>query len=292
MEATVRRFACTACGKCCDRSPEVELGEAAALADVFVFRLMFRLHWLPKRLKDYLAQGIGGPAGSKIYYDKKRLLSTFAARDWIVKSRREGRTTEHFKFLLISALPLASRPSECSALVGNKCGIYDRRPLSCRSVPFHYSRSEATAETDLAAFVATSGYLCDTGEGAPAVLEDGLIIAPQYKAAREAAMVVAREDKPWAEAIARRLRSPDPRYPSFPTLDDVEANASIAAVTVSMRFAWQIAADAGLMSRNESNRLIGVQLDTIGRVLRSELSPADRETLTEMVTEYRRCLQS
>jgi len=69
------------------------------------------------------------------------------------------------------------------------------------------------------------------------VLDEGAIIAPQYKAAREAAIVVAREDKPWADAIARRLKWPDPPHPDFPTLDVVEANASFAAVTVSMRFA-------------------------------------------------------
>ena len=46
MTAPSRHFACTQCGKCCDRAPEVELGEAAALADVFVWQLLFRLYSL------------------------------------------------------------------------------------------------------------------------------------------------------------------------------------------------------------------------------------------------------
>ena len=42
-----RHFACTACGKCCTRGPEMELSEATRLADVFITRLMFKLHRLP-----------------------------------------------------------------------------------------------------------------------------------------------------------------------------------------------------------------------------------------------------
>ena len=52
MEPTTRRFSCTQCGKCCNRSPEVQLSEAAALADVFAFSLMFRLYSLPQQLSD------------------------------------------------------------------------------------------------------------------------------------------------------------------------------------------------------------------------------------------------
>ena len=49
MTMAERRFACTQCGQCCNRPPEVELGEAAALADVFVLRLLMRIYSLPRR---------------------------------------------------------------------------------------------------------------------------------------------------------------------------------------------------------------------------------------------------
>ena len=44
---TIRHFSCAACGKCCTRAPEMELGEATALADKFITRLIFKLHTLP-----------------------------------------------------------------------------------------------------------------------------------------------------------------------------------------------------------------------------------------------------
>ena len=78
MVANYRRFACTQCGKCCNRSPEVELSEAAALADVFVFRLMFRLYFLPRRLGDYLRTAGGPAATAEVFYQRKRLLGAYA----------------------------------------------------------------------------------------------------------------------------------------------------------------------------------------------------------------------
>ena len=62
MHGDVRRFACTQCGACCNRSPEVELSEAAALADLFVFRLMFRIYERPRAFAGYLACGRSGSA--------------------------------------------------------------------------------------------------------------------------------------------------------------------------------------------------------------------------------------
>ena len=43
----LRRFACTVCGSCCNRGPEMELGEAATLADRFILSLLFKVHSLP-----------------------------------------------------------------------------------------------------------------------------------------------------------------------------------------------------------------------------------------------------
>ena len=292
MEKAIKRFACSACGRCCSRSPEIELGEAAALADVFVFRLMFRIYWLPKQLKDFLVTDPQGPNASEKFYSRKRLLSVFAARERSVGTRRTGKLVEYSKYLTISAITLETKADVCSALNDTQSGIYDRRPLSCQSVPFHYSRTEASPEEDLAAFVTTPGYRCDTGEGAPIVLEGGRIVAADFKAAREAAMIVARKDKPWAEAITRRLKAPSPCYPGFPTLDEVEANASFAATTVSMRVAWQIATDAGMLSQVECNRLVELQLRKISEQLKNGCSAETRETLAEMQVEYREHLHA
>jgi Fe-S-cluster containining protein len=288
VKPVVQRFACTQCGKCCNRSPGVELSEAAALADVFVFRLLFRLYWLPQRLNDYLALGHRKANASAAFYEKKRLLDAFAARKYPVKLSRNGRAVEYNKYLTISALALDTSPGACNALRGKQCGIYHRRPLTCRSVPIHYSRAEAQAETDLMTFVETPGYECDTGATAQVVLDDGRIVAPEISAARIEALAAARRDRRWGEAIVRRMNQTSSASRSLPSLQEIETSAQIGALTTSMRMAWQIAADVALITAQECDRLVELQLQTIGRDLAQMRCTQDtRQTLTDMQAEYR-----
>ena len=284
---SVLRFACTQCGKCCNRSPEVELSEASTLADVFVFRLMFRIHWLSSRPTD------STQAAKTTFYERKRLLSAFAARKYPVKARREVGAIDSTKYLVISALTLDTSPGACSALEEKRCGIYDRRPLSCRSVPLHYSRPEASAGTDLKTFVATAGYRCETGETAPIVINERRIVAPEIRAARTEALEVAERNRCWSEAIARRLKRTSSPDHSLPSLEEIEATAQLGAMTTSMRIAWQVAAEIGLFDAEECDRLVRVQLDTISRELsRVDCPPDARQTLTEMQSEYQHQLKS
>jgi len=286
---TIRRFACTQCGKCCNRSPEVELSEAAALADVFVFRLMFRLYWLPQQLGDYLAFGgesaETGGAPAAAFYEKKRLLAAFAARKSAVKVRRGGKAVAYTRYLSLSALALDTKPGACAALDGSRCSIYERRPVGCRSVPFHYSRAEALAEAGLDAFVATEGYRCDTSASAPVVLDGGKVLAPPFAAARAQAIALAEQDRGWSDAIARRMSG---GALTLPSIAHVEANAQYGATTVSMRAAWQVATDAGFIGQAECDRLVALQLTQIGRALAAPGPSSERETLAEMREEYRR----
>ena len=82
---------------------------------------------------------------------------------------------------MISALAVDAGRGACSALSDNRCDIYERRPLGCRTVPFHYWRLELSAERDLTQFVGTSGYGCDVGETAPMVLDGGVIVDEQIE---------------------------------------------------------------------------------------------------------------
>ena len=288
VEPAVQRFACTQCGMCCNRSPELELSEAAGLADVFVLRLMFRVYWLPLQFSDYVALGRAQANASALFYEKKRLLSAFAAHKYSVKVRRDGKAVEYTKYLMISALALDTTPGACSALNGTHCGIHDRRPLSCRSVPFHYSRAEALAETGLKAFVETAGFRCDTSETAEVVLKGGRIVAPEYQAARSEAFTVAERDSRWNEAIVRRIKAASSATRSLPPLQEIEASAHFGAMTTSMNLAWQIAADIGLISLEECNRLIKLQLTLIEQELAATRCSLDaRRSLGEMRAEYR-----
>lgn len=284
--ATSLHFACTACGACCNRSPEVLLSEAAALADIFVFRLMFRLYALPDAWSGRAAPG--SLASAEAFYESKRLLTAFAARKSSTRIGKGANAAGHTKYLLISALSLDTGSGACAALSGNRCTIYQRRPLACRSVPFHYSRPEASAASDLAAFAARPGYRCDTSGGAPIVLERGRIVDPEARRARAEATDLSGRERDWQSAIVRRLKARSTDH-GLPSLGEIEANAPFGVTIVSMRAAWQIAAEAGLTDAQAFDALIEAQSGLIDRALASADCPADaRETLIEMRAEYRR----
>lgn len=246
---------------------------------------MFRLYWFPRGLGDYLELNRGSENAAALFYQKKRLLSAFAAREYPAQLSRNGRAVEHKKYLMMSALALDTRHRACSALDGSLCGIYERRPLACRSVPFHYSRAEALAEADLKAFVQTPGYACDTSDEAELVLHKGRLVDLETTRSRAEAVALAQLDRGWSKAIARRMDGDGPAL--LPTLEEVELNAALGATTISMRAAWQVALEAGLMRDHEFNQLIKAQLATIDRELAAGDCPQEaRETLLEMRAEY------
>jgi hypothetical protein len=155
-------------------------------------------------------------------------------------------------------------------------------------VPLGYSRAECFADNDLRAFVATPGYRCDTGDTAPILLEDGRILDHEIKQARVAALEVADQDRAWAKAIVRKMKSGSSALPS---LRDIEANAPTAAATVSMAVAWQVAANIGLLRADDCKKLIELQAATIDRELDGgTLNPTARETLLDMGAEYRQLI--
>lgn len=288
MRQAERRFACTQCGKCCDRSPELELGEAAGLADQFVFQLLFRRYRWPRYVADYQHASVPRDQAQAQFFESKRLLKAFAAHSYAAKFQQEDKVTEQFCYLTISALTLDCGQSACSALNEGRCSIYERRPLACRSVPLHYSRGEAFAEHDLAAFLATPGYACASGPDAPVLLAQGRIADLAMLAARGEALERAIADRRWKIAIVKAMKAGDRNLPS---LQDVEANAGRGAMTTSMRVGWQIACTAGLIDPAVLRALIEAQAAAIERQLaRPALAAPARQTLTEMRHEYARAL--
>ncbi len=280
------RFACTGCGACCTRSPEVLLSEAAALSDVFVFRLMFRLYSLPKSYADYRRLPGRENTPADLFFEMKRLLSSFAARKYASKNRIGGSATENTNYLTISALTLDTGSGKCSALSDKLCSVYDRRPLSCKTVPFHFSRPEASAERELKAFVANPDYRCDTTASAPIAIQNGRLVNRQTLDARRDALKTAEQDHGWGTAIWRQIRTEPKRY-SLPSLGEIEASALAGVLTTSMRVAWQIAADAGVIGADECKALVMNQMSVINReIALAKCSPEASETLVEMRTEY------
>jgi Fe-S-cluster containining protein len=278
-----RHFACTQCGKCCNRSPEMELSEAAGLADVFVFRLMFRLYRLAR------VPAAASSREARAFYEKKRLLRAHAG--YIYPGNHAGKAGDTLNYLMISALALQTRRGACVALSESRCSIYDRRPLTCRAVPFHYSRTEVGAERDFDAFVRAEGYRCDVSARAPVVLKSGSIIDSETREVRSRALVLAKHDLPWKEAIVRAMKTSGD--PSLPTLRQVEDHADFGAMTTSMRIGWTIAARAGIVTEQELSAIVRTQLVTIDRELENGIAaPEDVQTLQEMRAEYAAALMS
>ena len=280
-----RRFACTQCGQCCNRAPELELGEAAALADVFVLRLMLRIYSLPRSLADYRSANLPRDQASAEYYQSKRLLSSFAAASWPAKVQRGNKVVDYTQYLSLSVLPLDLGLGSCSALAETRCTVYERRPLSCRSVPLHYSRPAASAAHDLDAFTAHPGYRCDTGGAAPVIIALDRIVDAAMLAARAAAIAQAQANHRWKQAIVKAIKAE--RTPGLPTLSQIEANAQRGALTISMVLGWQIAVAAGLMQHAAYRAASQAQASALVRLSALTHVPADaRQTLVEMGLEY------
>ncbi len=278
-----RHFACTQCGACCNRAPELELGEAAQFADTFVLQLMMRIYSLPRSLIDYDSP-LPREAASAEFYESKRLLGFFAAASWHAKVRRGDRVVDYVQYLSLSVLPLDSGSRACPALAGDRCGIYARRPLACRSVPLHYSRPEASGTRDLDAFTATQGYRCDTSGQAPLVLAQGKIVDEVLRKARADALGQADRDTKWKAALVRAMKTGDQ---GLPGPREVEANADRGALTVSMQAAWRLGETAGALAPGEAGKLLGQQIAAIDAIQRSGMvSHQAAATLVALRREY------
>lgn len=290
-EARVRHFSCTQCGMCCNRSPEVGLSETLDLSCDFIFRLMFRLYWLPTNVADFRSEDDDRSGRGAQFAQTKRLLNTFAARKYPEKQVIGGKRVAHTKYLLVSALTLDVSRGQCSALQGKRCGIYERRPSSCRSVPFHYSHAEALAEKKLDEFLRSDGYLCDSSQSADVVLRDGEIVAAEFKDARAKAAAATIHYRSWAEAIVKNMPAGRSSGSALPSLDEVETNARWGVTTTSMRAGWRIAAEIGVIDDIRYRHLVTSQLDLIDLELgRRRCDDETVQTLMDMRSEYAQAL--
>ena len=281
-----RHFACTQCGACCNRAPELELGESANFADTFVLQLLMRIYSLPRSVADHASELPREQAVAE-YFESKRLLGAFSATSWPAKVRRGDRVVEYVQYLSLSVLPLDLGGPACPALVEGKCSIYARRPLSCRSVPLHYSRPDSAATRDLDAFVASPDYQCDISNAAPLVIAEDRMVDPETRAARTAAAAQAEADRHWKATLVKAMKAGQHGLPSPRA---VEAQAARGALTASMLGAWRIADAAGLIEPGEVKRQLNAQCRLIDQTLQRSVSPDARATLGEMQHEYRAAL--
>lgn len=286
-DESVRRFACTACGRCCDRGPEMEIGEAAALADRFSLSLIFKVHSLPTSERSPWARRWRGVLGTTLGVrqaldEQRRQLKPFAAL------RRVDRARDRQIFLTLSAMVDDDGAKSCPALFDGRCSIYERRPLTCRTVPLHYSRAPSTLQAYLDGFTATAGYACET-IAAPPILARGQVQVEEVRRAREEALLVASGDSTWKAAMIALMDDAEAaREVGLPTLGDVMTNSDRGyATSVPMLVAWRVALRQGLMARAAFDQACRRQIAVL-EVMKT--APAQDAATVERLALYRSAL--
>jgi Fe-S-cluster containining protein len=229
----------------------MELGEATALAGRFILSILFKAHSLP----------IGERADNAMHWwrnhesriplrpaleEQRKHLSQFASRRQAEKQR--GRQI----LLTISATVDDDGQGRCPALgADDRCGIYEARPLTCRTVPMHYSRPRSTLRAYLDRFTATPGYRCDTTADAPIVLDGSRILEPSVERYREEAVDRAKADRAWKDRLLALMDDEAAaRSAELPTYEAVLRNTDDGfATSLPMIVAWRVAERHGLLSR-------------------------------------------
>jgi len=256
----------------------MEIGEAAALADQFSLSLVCKVHSLPISERSSWArrwrQMLGTSLGVRQALDEQgRQMKIFAA------ARRVDRARDRQMFVTLSALVDDDGSGQCPALSNGRCGIYERRPLTCRTVPVHYSRPPSTLASYLDGFTRTPGYECETLTAPPILSVQG-VLSEQLCAARDQAVRQAAVDRVWKAALIERMGHPDTALAAgLPTVDDVIRNSDRGyASTVPMLAAWRVALGRKLITAAAFEDICRRQLSLLQR---SKEAPglADRRAL-------------
>lgn len=172
------RFACRRCGKCCNTAPTVSIGEAFALADVFLAGIEIRFGMVPgappgRRLDEL---GAGDEGGIPVYVS----VAGFAL-NWL---------------------------EQCPARQGNDCSLYDRRPVVCRLLPFDLHATPDTVGTALRLSpedAAAHGLDCDFGDQAPTIATPDGIIDPGLREAYQAGRAALERDLAVLPVLGREV---------------------------------------------------------------------------------------
>lgn len=142
---TERRFRCTACGQCCYGSLPLTLDEMREHCGRFPLAIVWRV--VPKGARSYaLTERLG--VGIRFSKGRRAALS----------------------MTLASYLPPGIACPELTP--DGRCGIHERKPLRCRTMPFHPAREESDQAELLRP---RAGWACDTGDAAAVVYRAGRI---------------------------------------------------------------------------------------------------------------------
>ncbi|GEO80699.1 YkgJ family cysteine cluster protein [Pararhodospirillum oryzae] len=169
-EGQERRFACTACGRCCTGLLPLTLTEALARVDRFPLALVWTLLRRGARSYDRFTR-----LGLEVELGRRRAA------------------------VLVSPMAYLPPRLPCPDLEGQgRCQVHDAKPLRCRAMPFNPLNAPEDQRANL---IPRSGWACDTSEQAPVVYQaHGPVDARDMQAEWEALEAQA----PVLQAYARR----------------------------------------------------------------------------------------
>lgn len=265
----------------------MELGEASSLADKFMISVMFKVHSLPLSERSGWARRWWRNQESRLPLrasldERRRHLGQFAAR------RQVDRQNDRQVFLDISAIVNDDGRGRCPALIDGRCSIYDVRPLTCRTVPMHYSREPSTLQSYLDNFTRTPDYRCDTTDAAPIVLDGHRVVDPQIQADRQNALLQASQDRRWKERIVEMVADPfQAESVDLPTFADVLNNADNGRVTLlPMIVAWRVAVLDGLISHEAFRAVCENQVRLLRRAIEAHEAGPPASYLLDSLAVY------
>lgn len=236
------------------------LSEATALAGVFVTSLIFKAHSIPLSERTERAVQWWREQGSRIplraaFEEKRQHMASFASR------RRSDRRNQREVYLEISAIVDDYTDGACPALTGGLCDIYDNRPLTCRTVPLHYSRQPSVLHSYVDQFTAKAGYECNTATG-PVILNGSRVVSPQLRLHRDRAIEVAKADRGWKEQMLLQMDDPETAARAgLPTYEDILINTDNGYATLlPMIVGWGVAESRGIISSDEFRSICNKQV--------------------------------
>jgi hypothetical protein len=200
-------------------------------------------------------------------------------------SRRIDKSRDRQVFLDISAIAGDDGQGRCPALRDNLCGIYETRPLTCRTVPLHYSRAPSTLGDYLGRFTATPDYRCDITTSAPVILEGSKVVDRPLAEDRECAVALAKADRPWKDRVLAAMDDhARAEAAGLPVYDAVLSNSDKGYATmVPMIVAWRVAAREGLLSHEALTRICHNQARLLkGQIAKTTDGPATKALLDSL----------
>lgn len=245
-----RHFACTMCGKCCNRSPEVELAETLDLSSDFVFWLCFSVSELPLSIKDWqreFGKRVPTQRDLAIFNARRRSLEQRSAIRFTSRSDVRHENKRVRKYIRISALAFDLEPGRCDKLINRECSLYNRRPHTCKTVPMSYHLPELELEHELDKFTGMEGFECDTSTSAEAVLQDSRIVSNRFALDRAAAQAKALKDESWHNEIAKRIAQRSDQTGELPSLDEIKESSPWKVLLVPIDVAWQVGREIGII---------------------------------------------